>query len=204
MATVIQKGDWRPYLIPSGEETAAARIGQKSANLVRLQQHQLPIPSSWCLTADAFHDFLAQGTLQLQIGTILSNSLISDAAKARQIETLILAVDLPDRLSNELREFPFAAGRWAVRSSATVEDLLGASFAGLYESFLNLTGYEAVMKAIRRAWASLWSERALTYRRQRNIESTTAAMALLIQEMGPAQWSGVIFTRDPMCPDSKV
>ncbi|MCI0513018.1 hypothetical protein L0128_07405 [candidate division KSB1 bacterium] len=202
MTTQTTQTHLRPYLISLAEASNPAHIGQKSANLARLQQQGLPVPQSWCLTTDAFHDFLAQGTLQPEIDLILANTQFSDATKARQIESLILTTGLPARLLNELSLHPFAVGAWAVRSSATAEDLADASFAGLYESYLNLTGHDAVMIAIRRVWASLWSDRALSYRRRQLIEAPSVAMALLIQEMVPARWSGVIFTRDPICPDS--
>jgi pyruvate,water dikinase len=89
----------------------------------------------------------------------------------------------------------------AVRSSATVEDLPGLSFAGQQETFLDVRGQTALLEAIRRAWASLWTARALAYRAQMGVDHGGLAMALVIQTMVPADVSGVLFTANPSSGD---
>jgi pyruvate,water dikinase len=93
--------------------------------------------------------------------------------------------------------------RFAVRSSATDEDQSGASFAGQYESFLNLAG-SAVLEQVRRCWASVDSERARSYRESKGIVGEEAAMAVVVQEMAEAESAGVLFTADPATSNRKV
>lgn len=88
----------------------------------------------------------------------------------------------------------------AVRSSATCEDQEGVSAAGQYETYLNIQGAEALLLAVRNCWASLWSRRALVYRQRRAIDQFSAQMAVIIQEMIPADAAGVLFTQDPLLP----
>jgi len=85
-----------------------------------------------------------------------------------------------------------------VRSSATAEDLPGMSFAGQQQSFLNVRGNDALMQAIKQCWASLWTARAIQYRARHRIEHTTVAMAVVVQELVPADAAGILFTADPV------
>ena len=85
----------------------------------------------------------------------------------------------------------------AVRSSATAEDLPGLSFAGQQETFLDVRGETPLLDAIRRAWASLWTARAIGYRQQMGVPQDDVAMAIVVQEMVPADVSGVLFTANP-------
>ena len=85
----------------------------------------------------------------------------------------------------------------AVRSSATAEDLPGLSFAGQQETFLDVRGETPLLDAIRRAWASLWTARAIGYRQQMGVPQDDVAMAIVVQEMVPAEVSGVLFTANP-------
>jgi phosphohistidine swiveling domain-containing protein len=96
----------------------------------------------------------------------------------------------------------FGAGPVAVRSSATAEDLKGASFAGQQESYLNVEGDDALLAAVRDCWDSLFTERAIAYRRAQGIAEEAVAMAVVVQRMVPAEAAGVLFTRDPMDPSA--
>src|SRR5690348_8074456 len=86
----------------------------------------------------------------------------------------------------------------AVRSSATAEDLPGASFAGQQDTILNVTGEEALLDAVRRCWASLWNERAVAYRAANGIDDATVALAVVVQRMVDAAAAGVLFTANPI------
>ena len=90
----------------------------------------------------------------------------------------------------------------AVRSSAPGEDSVSRSFAGLHESFINVTGTQAVLDAVRLVWASLWSDAALLYRKELNLDPLTSEMAVLVQEMRSDSPSGVAFGRDPRTGDN--
>ena len=85
-----------------------------------------------------------------------------------------------------------------VRSSATTEDLPGASFAGQHESYLNIRGESAVLEAVRRCWSSLWTARALDYRARHGIDPSSVNLAIVVQAMIPAEVAGIMFTANPM------
>ena len=101
---------------------------------------------------------------------------------------------------------PCAAPTWpsvtkvpvAVRSSATAEDLPSASFAGQQDTFLNVVGVDAVLDAVRRCWASLWTDRAVSYRADAGIDAPRVRLAVVVQRMVDAQVAGVLFTADPV------
>ena len=85
----------------------------------------------------------------------------------------------------------------AVRSSATAEDLAGASFAGQQDTYLNVRGHDALLAAVRDCWASLWTGRAMAYRARQDIDPATVRLAVVVQEMVPADTAGVMFTANP-------
>lgn len=91
-----------------------------------------------------------------------------------------------------------AAERVAVRSSATAEDLPGMSFAGQQETYLNICGADAVLEAVKKCWASLWTGRAIAYRTRQGISSETVAIAIVVQQMIQADAAGILFTADPV------
>ena len=115
----------------------------------------------------------------------------------------VLAAPSPTRLPEDLAAEVLAAydelggGPVAVRSSATAEDLPGAAFAGQQETFLDVEGAEALLAAVRGCWASLWSDRAVAYRRHIGYDADPA-MAVVVQRMVPAEYAGVLFTADPV------
>src|SRR5438477_579762 len=90
------------------------------------------------------------------------------------------------------------AGRVAVRSSATAEDLPGASFAGQQDTYLDVSGVDSLLDAIPRCWASLWNERAVAYRRANRVDDKRVSLAVVVQEMVDASAAGVLFTADPV------
>ncbi|TCO62361.1 PEP/pyruvate-binding domain-containing protein [Actinocrispum wychmicini] len=104
--------------------------------------------------------------------------------------------DSPDEVVASIRA-AYQGGPVAVRSSATAEDLPDMSFAGQHDSFLNITGFDALLAAVRRCWDSLWTERAIAYRAEHGV-SSDVAMAVVVQELVPADAAGVLFTADPL------
>ncbi|GIE32730.1 putative phosphoenolpyruvate synthase [Actinoplanes italicus] len=93
---------------------------------------------------------------------------------------------------------------YAVRSSATAEDTPTASFAGQHDTYLGVVGAEAVLEGVRRCWESLFTERAVAYRRRNGFDDSRVHMAVVVQEMVPAEASGVLFTADPITGDRRV
>src|SRR5207244_1861950 len=124
------------------------------------------------------------------------------AAPARPAEAAerLRAEPMPDVIPNAARKAYSAldAERVAVRSSATAEDRPGASFAGQQDSYLDVSGEESLLDAIRRCWASLWNERAVAYRRSNGVDDTSVSLAVVVQEMVDASAAGVLFTADPV------
>ncbi len=161
-------------------------VGGKGLNLGKLTRAGFLVPPGFCLTTDAYR------------GAI-------ETIKTHSSET-VQTVTLPESLQAEVLTAynRLGAGRVAVRSSATAEDLPDASFAGQQDSFLNVDGDAELLDKIKLCWASLWSDRAIAYRRDHGIEETQLAMAVVVQVMIDAEVSGVMFTRSPTGGDELV
>src|SRR5919198_6008811 len=174
----------QPYILPLDTLTRADahRAGAKAATLGDLARAGFPVPDGFVLTIDAYARFLAAHALH-------RGSSVETAAAAPVPQDLVEAV-----LAAAAR---FDAVPVAVRSSAVAEDLPGASFAGQYETVLDVRGPDALLEAVRQCWASALSARVAVYwaRRQRGAEH---GMALLVQRLVPAEAAGVAFTIDPV------
>ncbi len=114
---------------------------------------------------------------------------------------LVLGAEVPPEIADAVRAAYAALGTdvpVAVRSSATAEDLPFASFAGQQDTYLNVVGADAVLAAVRQCWASLWTDRAVTYRATHGISPSTVALAVVVQRMVDAAVAGVLFTANPV------
>ncbi len=179
-----------------------ADAGGKGANLGELARAGLPVPAGFVLTTAAYRAFVATADLG---GRILALAdLPADAGPAAydepaaRIRDLFAAAPLPDDVAAELREARAALGAAvAVRSSATAEDLEGASFAGQQDTFLDVRGDDALRAAVRDCWASLWTARAMAYRGRQGIRAGQVALAVVVQDMVDADAAGVLFTANP-------
>ncbi|SDH40091.1 PEP/pyruvate-binding domain-containing protein [Nonomuraea jiangxiensis] len=166
-----------------------AEVGGKAANLGELTRAGLPVPPGWVLTTEAYRQ-VAEG-LDASGGDGL-------AERARRH---LLGAPVPDAVHETIVKSYAALGvdvPVAVRSSATAEDLPFASFAGQQDTFLNVVGAEAVVAAVRRCWASLWTDRAVAYRESNGIDHAAVRLAVVVQVMVDAQVAGVMFTADPV------
>ncbi|MBC7223571.1 MAG: hypothetical protein H5T59_04735 [Anaerolineae bacterium] len=179
--------------------------GGKGANLGDMAQAGLPVPPGFVICAPAYRRVVECCGLEAQIAEILATLDRSDTRQLREAEQRIrrLFVDLPidDALRAEILRRYRAMGegvRVAVRSSATAEDLAGASFAGQQETILNVAGEEALLNAIRRCWSSLYTSQAIFYRRERGFQDAQVSMAVVVQKMVNSEKSGVTFTVDPV------
>jgi pyruvate, water dikinase len=191
-----------------------ASVGGKNASLGEMRQSLgalgIPVPDGFATTADAFRLFLDDNDLTTRLQTLLSdrdpeNVTALEAASA-QARALVNGAALPEVLRRELaiayRELCDRADtanlEVAVRSSATAEDLPGASFAGAHESFLNISGLDAVLDAVRRCFASLYTPRAIRYREDMGFAHDKVALSVGVQRMlgSSAAVSGVMFTLD--------
>jgi pyruvate,water dikinase len=180
-----------------------ARAGGKAANLGELLQAGLPVPDGFCVTCDAYRAHLRAHELESKIAARVSglrNGEPPDAVAA-EIRGWIEALQPPAEVTREIAAAYAALGsgtRVAVRSSATTEDLADASFAGQHDTYLDVAGETAILEKVRACWASLWTERALTYRRQQGFDVDDIALACVVQRLVPATVAGVAFTADPV------
>ncbi|GAA4194710.1 hypothetical protein GCM10022252_39520 [Streptosporangium oxazolinicum] len=174
-------------------------VGGKAANLGVLTTAGLPVPPGLCVTTEAYRRVTEGAGLEDVLAALATTAagdvpaLNALAAKAR---ALVLAAPVPGDIADAVRRS--AAGPVAVRSSATAEDLPHASFAGQQDTYLNVIGADAVLDAVRRCWASLWTDRAVAYRAANGIDHGTVRLAVVIQEMVQPEVAGVMFTANPV------
>ena len=179
-----------------------ALAGGKGANLGELLRAGLPVPPGFVLTTDAYRRFLTSNELDETLLTLArgaGDGGADDETLAGQIHALFVGGELPDDIRGPLLDAYTAlgAGPIAVRSSATAEDLADASFAGQQESYLNVRGPDELLSAVRECWASLWTPRAIDYRNRHGVDPDSVALAVVVQQMVPADSSGVMFTVNP-------
>ncbi|MFD0515553.1 PEP/pyruvate-binding domain-containing protein [Streptomyces aureus] len=173
--------------LSSIDATMLETVGGKAANLGELTRAGLPVPQGFCVTTDAYRMISATDGLA---------GLRPDKARRRILEATV---------PGELREAIVAAYAElgddvpvAVRSSATAEDLPFASFAGQQDTYLNVVGAAAVVEAVRHCWASLWTDRAVSYRETNGIDHGSVHLAVVVQRMVASAVSGVMFTANPV------
>ncbi|MFI6100511.1 PEP/pyruvate-binding domain-containing protein [Lentzea sp. NPDC051213] len=164
-----------------------ATVGGKAANLGELTRAGLPVPQGFCVTTDAYRMVAEADELA---------STTPENARRTLVETAV-PQDIRDAIVAEYRKLGDDIAV-AVRSSATAEDLPFASFAGQQDTFLNVVGEDAVVDAVRRCWASLWTDRAVSYRETNGIDHTTTYLAVVVQRMVQSEVSGVMFTANPV------
>ncbi len=191
----------------------ATIVGGKAAVLARMGQEGIAVPGGLSISIEAYRRYLADTGLGLRIARELSRKPFKDMRweelwdAALRIRNMFLKSDLPDDLYADLFSAVdqcFADRPVAVRSSAPGEDSERTSFAGLHESFVNVRGARAVLDHVRLVWASLWSDRALLYRQELDLEVASSSMAVLVQELAPSERSGVAFSESPLDPTESV
>ena len=180
-----------------------SRVGGKAAHLGEMVAAALPVPSGFVITTDACWRFMQSdpGITGWLMSLAKCNSSDPPAlrAVAEELREKLGILPVPDDVTHAIRAALAEAseGAWAVRSSATVEDLPEASFAGQHDTFLNVRGSDAVVAAVKRCWLSLFSERAISYRMRKGIATGRAQMAVIVQRFIPADAAGVMFTTNP-------
>ncbi|MER8007838.1 rifamycin-inactivating phosphotransferase [Streptomyces sp. NPDC094149] len=194
------------------DETQVAVVGGKGAHLGGLARIEgVRVPGGFCVTTDAFRQIMAQvpsmadwldELSQLNPGDRKGIGTLS-ARIRRAVEGIAVPDDMAAAVSGALARHGERAA-YAVRSSATAEDLPTASFAGQQDTYLNVVGTTAVLQHISRCWASLFTERAVTYRQRNGIDHRTVHMAVVVQRMVLPRASGILFTADPVTGNRKV
>jgi len=190
----IRKGD---------TETA----GGKGANLGELTAAGLPVPPGFAISAQAYLAALDEAGVRARMRELAARLDPGDPAAlesgSRELQGLVAKAPLPARAREAVLEAYRALGanvRVAVRSSATMEDTAGTSFAGMNETYTNVQGEAALLDAVTRCWMSLWAKRVVSYRKSQGIDEEPA-IAVVVQQMVDSERSGVLFTADPASGD---
>lgn len=190
-------------------------VGGKCANLGELTKAGVPVPPGFAVTSYAYKVFIEKTGIKDEIQRVLKE-VIKDPSNPQQyreasktIRKLIEESSIPDDLANSIREsyrklcerLGSSKVSVAVRSSATAEDLPGASFAGQQETFLNVEGEDEVLEKVKKCWSSLFTPRAIFYRQDKGIPHDKVLMSVAIQKMVNAKAAGVMFTIHPVTGD---
>lgn len=195
----------------SHEQVNINAVGGKGFNLMQLSAlPNIHVPEGFCITTEAYSDMI-KGTSVIPFLEQLSSYTLDDredivvlCKKIRQaIVDIELSSDLKEYIVNQISE----VGRdisYAVRSSATAEDMPTASFAGQHDTYLNVMGIEAILHHVKMCWASLYTERAVTYRIQNGFDHQEVSIAIVVQKMITPDTSGIMFTAEPNTSNRKV
>jgi len=183
------------------QDTASA--GGKGANLGELVRAALPVPPGFVVTAEAYLDAMERGGVRDDLRVLSAGLDPDDSAalqdRAAELRDLVHKAGVPDDLRGPVLDAYHRLGsgvRVAVRSSATVEDTAGMSFAGMHQTFTDVVGDDAVLDRMVDCWASLFGHRAVVYRASRGV-TQEPAIAVVVQQMVDADRSGVMFSVDP-------
>ncbi len=178
--------------------------GGKAANLGELTRAALPVPPGFCVTTAAY-ELLTEGAGLDPILDDLAEASPEDTTRLAELAAaareMLLAAPVPTEVAKAVGKAYQDLGAdapVAVRSSATAEDLPTASFAGQQDTYLNVVGEEALLDAVRRCWASLWTDRAVSYRATNGIDPRSVRLAVVVQRMVEAEVAGVLFTANPV------
>jgi phosphohistidine swiveling domain-containing protein len=190
-------------LLKTIQDNHISAVGAKALSLARMNRFGLPVPPGFCVTAAAYREHLKTYNLVTRIESTIAQ--LSDASHADKKSTLselrkfIIDAPLEDTLRQQIEHQHKSLNTKfvAVRSSATAEDLPGHSFAGQYDTFLNVTDPKECIEAVKKCWASLWTQRAFDYRQNNGFDHTAVNMAVIVQSLIAADVSGVLFTADP-------
>ncbi|MDR3602316.1 MAG: PEP/pyruvate-binding domain-containing protein [Desulfosporosinus sp.] len=195
-----------PLILPLNDASATLELtGGKGASLARLAASGLPVPPGFHVTTTAYRSFVNENGLQEKIleavALVSADQPATFDEASRQIKMIFENGVMPEEVKRAIRQAYERLGDGktpvAVRSSATAEDLPGMSFAGQQDTYLNMCGEEMVLAAVQRCWASLWTARAIDYRARYNIPEDVS-LAVVIQELVPADAAGILFTANPL------
>lgn len=193
------------------DKMQVALVGGKGAHLGELSRIDgIRMPDGFCVTTDAFRRVMANAQIDDRLDRLSRlnpddwKAISTLSAELRQtIEETAIPGDLEAEIVHALKWLGEHAA-YAVRSSATAEDLPTASFAGQQDTYLNVLGPAAIVQHISRCWASLFTERAVGYRQRRGIDHRTVYMAVVVQRMINPDAAGILFTADPVTSNRRV
>ncbi|MFP7737337.1 phosphoenolpyruvate synthase [Priestia aryabhattai] len=194
------------------KETQLSLVGGKGLNLGALSKIQgIQVPEGFYVTAVAYQKALEQNEtfqeLLNQLMMLKADDRDQIGEVSEKIRQTILAIGIPSDVVKAVTHYLSHLGEehaYAVRSSATAEDLPYASFAGQHDTFLNITGKEAILQHISKCWASLFTNRAVTYRTKNGFDHSQVQVSVIVQRMVFPQASGILFTADPVTSNRKL
>ena len=191
------------------DENDIDQAGGKGANLGQLTQKGIEVPPGFCVTAEAYRDFIEEKGIEGEIRELIDKVDRHNSHKlnniSREIRDIIKYSEIPESIRKEivrgyskLNEKVGERCKVAVRSSATAEDLPDASFAGQQDTYLYIFGEEELTNYVQECWASLWTARAIYYREEKGFDHFKVALSAVVQKMVNSEKSGVVFTANPI------
>ena len=194
------------------DKTKIMVVGGKGANLGEISKVEgIRVPDGFCISTEAFKGIIGETPsiheLLDQLSLLKAEDRNNISELSSEIRRLIEGIAIPEDIHEELARHLSRLGEenaYAVRSSATAEDLPTASFAGQQDTYLNIIGKEVILKHVSKCWASLYTDRAVTYRMQNGFDHRKVHLAVVVQKMIFPQTAGILFTADPVTSNRKV
>ncbi len=186
-------------------------VGGKGANLGELAKAGFPVPSGFCITTEAYRTFLKASSemeeLITQLDRLKPDQLNEISKLGKIIRHHLESITMPEDIKTAIIDSWKKSGEelaYAVRSSATAEDLPTASFAGQQDTYLNMKGADQILQAVQKCWASLFTDRAIVYRAQNGFDHRSVFLSVVVQHMVFPDVSGIMFTADPVTGNRKI
>jgi rifampicin phosphotransferase len=194
------------------DKTKLMVVGGKGANLGELSRIEgIQVPNGFCISTEAFKRIIGETSSINELLDQLSLLKVEDRDKigelSGEIRRVMVGIAIPEDINEEVTRLLSRLGEknaYAVRSSATAEDLPTASFAGQQDTYLNIIGKKEILKHISKCWASLFTERAVIYRLQNGFDHRKVYLSVVVQKMVFPQAAGILFTADPVTSNRKV
>ena len=201
------------YTIDAVIDLSVEQVGSKAKNISLLMKNHFKTPGGFCITSDAYLEYVKRNKLDKVIDFVLNRKPMEDMRWEEiwdislRIQSAFLRAELNPSFRNDiiahLKQLP-ADKAFSVRSSSTKEDSSNYSYAGIHESFVNLINYDDIIEKIKLVWASLWSNKAILYRKELSLNPKESKMAILVQEMVIEKISGLAFSQDPYSKENRV
>ncbi|WP_124726884.1 phosphoenolpyruvate synthase [Staphylospora marina] len=193
------------------DQSDLLRVGGKGANLGELMKAGFPVPGGFCVTTRAYQEFIGtcpemEGFFE-ELDSLDPADLETLRELGERIRSTLLSLEIPGHLREEIIHAWERVGKehaYAVRSSATAEDLPSASFAGQQDTYLNIRGRDELLKHVRKCWASLFTDRAIVYRAKNGFDHRQVHLSVVVQRMVNPEVSGIMFSADPVSGNRHV
>ncbi|MFZ7943282.1 phosphoenolpyruvate synthase [Neobacillus sp. 19] len=194
------------------DKAQVSLVGGKGLNLGELSKIEgIQVPEGFCVTTVGYQKSIEQNKTYHALLDRLTMLEVEDREEigeiSRKIRQILMEVEIPSDVASAVTHYLSRFGEehaYAVRSSATAEDLPNASFAGQHDTYLNIIGKEAILQHIRKCWASLFTDRAVIYRMQNGFDHSQVYLSVIVQRMVFPQASGILFTADPITSNRKL